>query len=73
MESDIYGNTALPLAPDLQNLQAPQVLHFHDLGKSFQSCLIVPHITKILQNFWLNLLRNFFPIRTSAKYDEKVF
>ena len=24
MESDIYGNTALPLAPDLQNLQTPQ-------------------------------------------------
>ena len=24
MESDIYGNTALPLAPDLQSLQTPQ-------------------------------------------------
>ena len=25
MESDIYGNTALPLAPDLQSLQTPHI------------------------------------------------
>ena len=25
MESDIYGNTALPLAPDLQSLQTPHM------------------------------------------------
>ena len=28
----------------------------HNLGKSIQSCQNVPHITKILQNFWLDLV-----------------
>ena len=28
----------------------------HNLNKSFQSCWIVPHVTKILQNFLLNLV-----------------
>ena len=31
------------------------VCHLYDHGKSVQSCQIVPHITKILQKFWLNL------------------
>ena len=29
MESDIYGNTALPLAPDLQSLQTPHIYPRH--------------------------------------------
>ena len=29
------------------------VCHLHNLSKSIQSCGIVPHIAKILQNFWL--------------------
>ena len=32
--------------------------HFHDISKSIQSCWIVSHVTKILQNFWLNLVHD---------------
>ena len=34
---------------------SPSSVHhyLHDLGQSIQSCQIVPHVTKILQNFWL--------------------
>ena len=44
MESDIYGNTAMPLAPDLQNLQTPQeaanMYHFTDANAEIKSQLI---------------------------------
>ena len=34
------------------------VVHpIHNVGKSTQSCWIVPHVTKILQNFWLTLVK----------------
>ena len=32
------------------------VLHLHDPSKSIWSYQIVPHVTKILQNFWLTLV-----------------
>ena len=35
------------------------VHHLHDLIKSIHSCWIVPIINKILQNFWLTLVKNF--------------
>ena len=33
--------------------QSNEVWYLHGLNKSLQRCWIVPHITKILQNFWL--------------------
>ena len=36
MESDIYGNTALPLAPDLQSLQTP-----HDIPHDYKQELFL--------------------------------
>ena len=41
---------------ELSLSQSSVVYHLHDLGKSIQSCQIVPHVTKILQNFWLILI-----------------
>ena len=32
------------------------VHYLHNLSKSIQSCWIMPHISKILQNFWLTLI-----------------
>ena len=34
------------------------VHHPHNLGKCTKSCWIVPHITKIVQNFWLTQVNN---------------
>ena len=42
--------------------QSSVVCHLNDLGKSIQSCQIVPHATKILQNFWLTLVFHFFEL-----------
>ena len=36
MESDIYGNTALPLAPDLQKPSNPTDLPIHKLASNNQ-------------------------------------
>ena len=36
--------------------QSSMIHHFHNLGKSIWNCRIVPHIIKILQNFWLTLV-----------------
>ena len=38
---------------ELSISQSSIVSHLHDLDKSISSCQIVPHITKILQNFLL--------------------
>ena len=42
-------------------LQSCEVRHFHDFGKNIRSYRIVPHVTKILQNFWLTLV---FPFQS---------
>ena len=34
--------------------QFSMLCYLHDFGKSIQSCQIVPHITKTLQNYWLH-------------------
>ena len=36
--------------------QSNVVCNLHDLSKSMQICQILPHITKIFQNFWLILV-----------------
>ena len=33
--------------------QSSVVRHVHELGKNICYCWIVPHVTKISQNFWL--------------------
>ena len=38
---------------ELSISQSSVIRHFHNHGKSIQSYQIVPHINKILQNFWL--------------------
>ena len=32
--------------------QSRMIYHLHNIGKSNQNCQIVPHVTKIFQNFW---------------------
>ena len=47
---------------DISISQSSVVSHFHNFGKkSIQSCQIVHHITKTLQNFWLDLLHQGYP------------
>ena len=36
--------------------QSSMINQLHDLSKSIWSCWIVPHIIKILQNFWLTFV-----------------
>ena len=36
----------------LNGSQCYVIRHLDDLNKSIQRCRIVPHVTKILQNFW---------------------
>ena len=49
-------NSTQRVSGELGILQSSVVCHLHDLGKRIRSCLTVPHITKILQNSWLNLV-----------------
>ena len=36
--------------------QSNEICHLQNLNKSIQSCQIVPHFTRIFQNFWLILV-----------------
>ena len=50
---NVYLVTHFTVSDDLRISQLSIVHHLHDLSKNIQSCWIVPHVTKILQNFWL--------------------
>ena len=45
------------------------VYHLNNFGKSLRSRQIVPHITKILQNFWLTLVL----FVGSSKYNSNIY
>ena len=42
----------------LSILHSNLIHYFRNLSKSIRSCQIVPHVMKILQNFWLILVLN---------------
>ena len=52
IESNLASNNKR-ISGELGFSQSRVVCHLHNISKSIWSYLIVPHITKILQNFWL--------------------
>ena len=51
----VSGNWRASSELDLS--QSSVICHFHNLGKSIQSCRIVSYVIKILQNFWLTWVK----------------
>ena len=55
IETNLVSSTRR-VSGELGISQSNIIHHLHDHSKSIWSCWILPHITKILQNFWLPLI-----------------
>ena len=62
IEANLVSSTQR-VSGELHILQTSVVGHFHDLCKSTQSWF-VPHVTKILQNFWLTRIHAYLDTHT---------
>ena len=49
-------NSTQRVSDELSISQSSMICYLNKLGKNIWSCQIVPHISKILQNFWLTLV-----------------